>query len=198
MQTAQSKHGPGNRVVRLGAVAAMVGGGAWVLKGGAILTTGEQPPVAFELAPPLFALGLLGLYAALGGVDPRAKVGAAAATLAIALMLGAGIARAVDPALTPESEEFAPLSAVQLAAALCLLAALVLLGLAGRRAGHGGSAALSLWMGLLFIPALLVGGALSAIHERLLEIPLVLFAIAWLWLGYTMWRATAPSATATS
>lgn len=183
-------------MVRLGALAAIVGGLAWVVKGSAILMTGDQPPVAFELGPPLFALGLLGLYAALGGVDARAKAGAGAAVLAMALMLGAGVARAADPTLAPDGEEFALLSAVQMAAALCLLAALVLLGLAGRRARHGGWTAVPLWMGLFFLPALLAGGALSAIHERLLEIPLVLFAIAWIWLGSTMWRARPPTATA--
>ena len=48
-------------------------------------------------------------------------------------------------------------------------------------------------MGVFLVPALLAGGALSAIDERLLEIPLVLFAIAWIWLGYAMWRARPPT-----
>jgi hypothetical protein len=45
----------------------MVGGLMWVVKGGGILLTGQQPPVVFEAAMPLFAVGLLGLHARLDG-----------------------------------------------------------------------------------------------------------------------------------
>ncbi len=179
--------------MRLGAVAAIVGGVAWVVKGGAILVTGDQPPVAFALGPPLFALALLGLYAALDRADRRAKVGAGAATFALALMFASAVGRAVDPSLAPSGEEFTVLSGVQMAATLCLVGALVLLGLAGRRARDDGATRLSFWMGVLLVPGLLVGGTLSAIDDRLLEIPLVLFGIAWIALGYAMWRTAAPN-----
>jgi uncharacterized membrane protein YgdD (TMEM256/DUF423 family) len=178
--------------VRLGALAAIAGGVAWVVKGTAILLTGDQPPIAFGIGPPLFALGLLGFYSGFGGVDARARAGAGAATIAIALMGAFGIADAVNPSLAPSGEEFTVLSAVQMAAALCLLAALVLLGLAGRRRHW---TALPFWMGILVVPGLLAGGALSATDERLLEIPLVLFAIGWMALGYVMWRSTTPRTT---
>ena len=52
---------------RWGGLAAMLGGVMWVFKGGAIILTGEQPPVVFEAALPLFAAGLVGLHARLGG-----------------------------------------------------------------------------------------------------------------------------------
>lgn len=182
--------------VRLGAVAAMAGGVAWFVKGTAILMTADQPPVAFGIGPPLFALGLLGFYAGLGAADARAKRGAVAATLAFGLMVVFGIADAVAPSLSPKGEEFTVLSAVMVAAALCLLAALVLLGLAGRRAQGRHWTALPLWMGVLAVPGFLVGGLLSALNERLLEIPLVLFAIGWMSLGYAMWRSsTSPRTT---
>lgn len=44
--------------VRLGGLAAVAGGLMWVVKGGSILLTGQQPPVVFEAALPLFATDL--------------------------------------------------------------------------------------------------------------------------------------------
>src|SRR3712207_6845250 len=80
-------------LIRLGGLAAMVGGGMGVVKGGAILLTGQQPPVVFEAAMPLFAIGLLGLHARLDGRGgPLGKAGvliayAVLASAAIALMI---------------------------------------------------------------------------------------------------------------
>jgi hypothetical protein len=54
-------------LIRLGGLAAMVGGLLWVVKSGSILITSQQPPVDFEAAMPLFAVGLLGLHARLEG-----------------------------------------------------------------------------------------------------------------------------------
>ena len=179
-----------HRFVRLGSLAAVLGGLSWAVKGLNVLITGDQPPVVFELGPPLFAVGLLGLFAALDRGDQRAKAGAGAAGLAIALMLVGAVAWVIDPDLAPEGEEFAPLSVVLLATALCLLSALVLLGLASRRSRRLRWSALPFWMGVLCVPAVLAGGALSEIDERLLEIPLVLFAIGWILLGYSMWHST--------
>jgi len=105
-------------------------------------------------------------------------------------MLVGAVAWAIDPALAPEGEEFAPLSVVLVATALCLLGALVLLGLTSRRSRRLRWSALPFWMGVLCVPALLAGGALSEIDERLLEIPLVPFAIGWILLGYSMWHST--------
>ena len=45
-------------MVRLGGVAALLGGVAWAVKGGVILAGGDQPPLLFEAAPCLFGLGL--------------------------------------------------------------------------------------------------------------------------------------------
>lgn len=169
----------------------MLGGLSWTVKGVAILVTGRQPPVAYELGAPLFAVALLGLFASLDREDRRATSGACAAGLAIALMLLAFVGRLIAPALAPVGEGFAPLSVVQLAAALCLLCALLLLGLASRRSRRLRWSALPFWMGALLVPALLAGGALAEVDDRLLELPLVLFAIGWMLLGYSMWHPIA-------
>ena len=79
-------------LIRLGGLAAMVGGLTWVVKGGSILLTGQQPPVVFEAAISLFAVGLLGLHARLDGRGgPLGKAGvlvayASLASAAIVLM----------------------------------------------------------------------------------------------------------------
>ena len=72
-------------LIRIGGLAAMVGGLLWVVKGGAILLTGQQPPVVFEAALPLFALGLLGLHARIEGRGrPMGKAGMLVAYAALA------------------------------------------------------------------------------------------------------------------
>ncbi len=52
--------------IRLGGVAAMLGGTMWVLKGGGIML-GFPDPNLFVPAQLFFALGLLGLHACLTG-----------------------------------------------------------------------------------------------------------------------------------
>src|SRR4028118_2350585 len=72
-------------LIRVGGLAAMVGGLMWIVKGGSILITGQQPPVVFEAALPLFAVGLLGLHARLGGYGgPLGKAGVLVAYAALA------------------------------------------------------------------------------------------------------------------
>jgi hypothetical protein len=72
-------------LIRLGGVAALVGGLMRVVKGGSILLTGLQPPLVFEVALPLFGVGLLGLHARLDGRGgPLGKAGVLVAYAALA------------------------------------------------------------------------------------------------------------------
>ncbi len=103
-----------SNLLRLGGLAAMTGGLMWIVKGGGILLTGEQLPLVFEAALPLFAVGLLGLNARLderGG--PLGKVGV--------LIAYASLASAVIVLMVP----FAPFIAL---AGLGPFLGLVLLG----------------------------------------------------------------------
>lgn len=61
-------------------------------------------------------------------------------------------------------------------------AALMIVGSALRRSGaaYGGVA---LFLGVATIPAMLVGGAISTIDERLLEVPVVAIGLVWITLG---------------
>ena len=159
----------------------------WAVKGIAILATGDQPPFAFEVAPPLFALGLVGLHARLGSRGDRAaKAGVALACAAAAFFVAGMGARSLELDVA--------FVVTTLATSLCILAALVLLGVAARRgrAIAGPARHVPLAMGVLAVPALLVGGLLAELDERLLEIPLVLLAGAWIALARVIWPPRRP------
>lgn len=161
-------------LTRVGGLAAMVGGLLWVVKGGAILLTGHQPPVVFEAAMPLFAVGLLGLHARF---DRR---GGPLGTTGV-LVAYAALASAVIALIMP----LAPFIAV---AGFGSFLGLVLLGSAALQARvfHPPWRALPLAMGLGGPILILAGGGLALISERLLEIPLVLVGLAWMLLGYAV------------
>ena len=161
-------------LIRLGGLAAMVGGLMWVVKGGAILLTGQQPPVVFEAAMPLFAVGLVGLHARLEGRGgPLGKAGVLVAYTALA--------SAAIVLMRP----LAPFYAV---AGFGPFLGLVLLGSATLQARVFPSpwSALPLAIGLGGPLLILAGGGLALISERLLEIPIVLVGLAWMLLGYSV------------
>ena len=161
-------------LIRVGGLAGMVGGLLWVVKGGSILLTGQQPPVVFEAALPLFAVGLLGLHARLEGRGgPLGKAGglvACAALAAAALVL------------------VAPLPPFYVVAGFGPFIGLVLVGSATLQARSFPPpwSALPLAMGLGGPILILAGGGLALMGERLLEIPIVLVGLAWMLLGYSV------------
>lgn len=180
-----------HRIARVGAVAAAFGGVAWAVKGGAILATGEQPPALFPLGPPLFAVGLVGLYARLG--KERGNAAKAGLALAIVSILLGGVLLLVwalaSDALPAGEDDFTPLSLVIAAAGGSLILGLVFLGVAARRARALAPRwrPLPFWAGVFCLPAIAIGGLLSELSERLLEIPLVALALAWIAIGYLIW-----------
>jgi hypothetical protein len=161
-------------LIRLGGVTAMAGGLMWVVKGGAILLTGQQPPVVFEAAMPLFAVGLLGLHARLDGRG--GALGKAGVLVAYAALASAAIAL------------MAPLAPFLAVAGFGPFVGLVLLGSATleARVFLPPWSALPLAMGLGGPLLILAGGGLAVISERLLEIPIVLVGLSWMLLGYLL------------
>jgi hypothetical protein len=187
--------------------AGALGGVAWVTKAGAILATGSQPPFAFEVGVPLFAIGLVGLYFSHSS-DARAgrlaRWGLVLALVSLAATISAGVGWLLFPGLAPEGEEFAPLSIPIVLAATSLLSALALLGLSVRRARllPGVWRNLPLAMAIALPPLILAFAAVAAIIEaavggrdtgdRVFEIPILLFGASWVVLGYRLAR---PSST---
>jgi hypothetical protein len=161
-------------LVRLGGLAAMVGGLMWVIKGGTILLTGQQPPVVFEAAMPLFAVGLLGLHTRLDGRG--GALGKAGVLVAYIALVSAAIVLITS---------FAPFIA---AAGFGPFLGLVLLGSAvlQARVFPPPWRILPLATGLGGPLLILVGGGLAQLSERLLEIPIVMVGLAWILLGYSV------------
>ena len=163
---------------RAGGVSALAGAFLWGVKSASILLTGYQPPVIFEAGPALFAFAVASLAS-------RHPAGLARAALALGgSACLAGVA-AFGSELTGETWDAA------LAAAMVgVILGLILVGLAIRgesgTVGAAGSVALALGLGTL--PALAVGGMLSQVDERLLELPVLALACLWAWLGRLMLR----------
>lgn len=178
-------------LARVGAAAAILGGIAWTVKGVAILATGDQPPVVFELGPPLFAVGLIGLYARLGQSGRAAVAGLVLACVSILLAGVLLVAWAFASDALPDGEDdFTPLSLVIAGAGFSFIAGLVLLGLAARRALvlPRRWRSFPLAVGVFAVPGVTIGGGiLSELSERLFELPLVVFALGWIVIGWLIW-----------
>ena len=156
-------------LARLGGVAALLGGLAWTVKGSVILGGGDQPPLLFEIAPVLFGVALLSVV---HSTMPPSRRHAAALGLAAVSAL-AGLAALV-------SDLVGQVAGVALAiSSLALLTGLLVLGTSGRW-----PAPLAWWIGVAMVPALVVGGILSELDERLLEIPLTCLGLAWMVVGW--------------
>lgn len=139
------------------------------------MLTGDQPPLVFETAMPLFAFGVVGLGARLGELKGSlGTVGVAVAYLAAA---SAVVAFLTDLSLFIAVAGFGP------------FLGLVFVGSAVVKARIFPSpwSVLPLAIGLGGpVLVILAGGVLALINERLLEIPLVMVGFAWGLLGYLL------------
>lgn len=173
---------PGWRVGTLadvvGGIAAVAAGLCWTVKAVAILATGRQPALLFELAPLLMALAIL----VLGRQVPPGKPRAICAVVATAALL-AGVAVLAGQVMPLPTT---PYGIAMAGANLLILVGLVTAGLSLRRRM---GAHLPLLLGLFTFPALVIGGlAAELIGERALEVPLVALGLAWIALGIRLSR----------
>ncbi len=157
----------------------------WAVKGAVILAVGDQPPLLFEVPGLLFPLALVGLHHRLGGEGGRR--GQIGGLLARVAGLSA-LTTAAYGVLVPEPSDVL-LGVLIALTGLSTFIGLLLLGLAARST----DALPERWrnlpaaMGIAAIPAMtVVGGVLEAIHERLLEVPIVAFGIGWALLGFVL------------
>lgn len=151
---------------RSAALAAFVGAALWGLKALAILIAGWQPPLAFELGPLFFALACVGISRSTG---PRA-IGVAA--------LVAGAVAAVAFVAGREEVGGAALG-------ISMLATLASLGWHGWRTRE--RRRLPLVIAIATVPLVGIGGALSLLDERLLELPILALAVLWAALAARVW-----------
>jgi ABC-type uncharacterized transport system permease subunit len=150
----------------------------WTVKAVTILATGQQPALLFELAPLLMAFAVL----VLGRQLPPGKPRNVCAVVATAALL-AGVAVLVGQVM--------PLPTVAYGIAMAGANLLILVGLvtAGLSLRRRLGAHLPLVLGLVTVPALLIGGlAAELIGERALEVPLVALGVAWIALGVRLSR----------
>lgn len=154
-----------------------------MIKAGAILVTGDQPPVLFEVAPLFFALGVIGLARTLP--VPRGRLALSAQIVAVVAGLATLGSLVVTEGGTATSSED-DFSALIFVGFIATIVALLMAGIATRRRPTLTSPwhLLPLVLSAGFIPLMAVGGALEAINERLLEVPLLLLGLGWALIGY--------------
>lgn len=168
-------------LIRVGGVAAMLGGAMWIVKGGLIML-GAPDPDLFIPAQLFFALGLLGLHTQLAERGGRSgRIGGGLAYVAVALSVvnvPYSVFFAEDWPQTPF-----PFNFTYLLAGLAIFVGLVFLGIATLRAGAppGRWRILPLIVGLA---ALFPVWILAFIH---LEVPVVVLGVAWMSIGYALW-----------
>lgn len=150
----------------LAGVAAGIGGLAWTVKAAVILATGGQPPLLFEAAPLFFGAALTALALSSDLQGRRRTAAIALGLLTIAAGAVAGVTEAVE-------QVWGPAIAVS---SLALIAGLLLLGRRASSVPHR----FAWWIGASILPALVVGGLLSAINERLLEVSILTLGLMWL------------------
>ncbi len=198
----------GVALTRLAGFAAALGGALWVVKGVVGFMAGDQLEYGLEVmhtllllgyvALLLFAFGLVGLHTRLKGHGGKSGwVGGALAWASLALapvVVGSFVFFYLIVALNSDDYVITfPLTAMVGLTWLLILASLVLLGIAVRRVGalSGRWRWLPLSMGVAGLPLIMISPyLLLTLDGRLLELPFVVFGLAWVMLGWRISRSS--------
>ena len=129
----------------------------------------------FEAAPLFFGVALTALALTSDLRGGRRTTAIALGLLTVTAGVVAGVTEAVG-------EVWGPAIA---ASSLALIAGLLSLGRRASSVPH----TFAWWIGVSILPALVVGGLLSAINERLLEVSILTLGLMWLWLGGILLKA---------
>ena len=192
------------RLVGPGVGAAVVAGTCWVAKAALILLTGDQPPLLYNTAFLFFPIAVVGLHAALPTGRARGRAASAGLVLAWVTELAAvslALAVAFGPdAWEPRDDTVTVLTPLYVVAGLGSFAALLLVGLAVRRRHGlpGRARSLPVLTALAALPLLAIGSILGRLHERLVELPVLVLGVAWLSIGFALGRRMTEARSAAS
>lgn len=187
-------------MLRWAATLIALGGILLGVKAGAIMLTGEQPPLLFEAAGLPLGLGLLllarwcitrfGNAQRLMTAATLSSIAALASALGtlmeLSSMAGAGTWDDVEPleSILAVSSGFGPMVAA-------LLIGLRLRAITGSARKIGRRALL---VAIMFLPLMVLGGVTAGLAgERFFEVGLLMVAVSWLPLAHSMWRTDANS-----
>lgn len=154
-------------------------------KAALVMSVGDQPVYLFEVAPMLFAFGLIGLHRGLQGTGGQiGRVGGLSAYLSLAPSFANLVFNTTD--VRSSERSFNPLI---LASTLSVFLSLFLLGVAHRknRTGSLRWPSLPFIVGVSAFPLIMVGGLLETLSERLLEVPILLIGLGWMTIGVSIW-----------
>lgn len=170
--------------IKVSAVALAVAGLSWSFKAAAIMVTGDQPTLTFELGQFLFPIGTAGIYLTINRPRRLEKIGLMLAILGFVGSVLALLYSLLPGAQISTGEEFVfPSSLFVLIGSAGGFVALLLLGIAIMRTEkHWGRwRTVPVIVALIPLPLIVT----SAIH---FEMPIFLIGIAWLLLAYGLWR----------
>ena len=181
----------------IGGWAAIVGAMCWVVKGGLILLTGNQPPLLFEIAPAFFAVAIVGMVDCVNGRSRLAQIGVG---FAVAGGVAALFNSVRELAMIITSRAISEIELFSVLAGFGWLLGLLLVGIPVWRQGVFSD----FWRRLPVITAVsafplivlfsILGeivGENTNLGERMIEIPLILIGLAWIGIGWQLLSVSA-------